>query len=42
MPFSSTKQMRFMFARHPDVAKRWVKEAKRKGKSWMAKKTAKK
>ena len=27
MPFASKKQARFMFAKHPGVAKRWVKEA---------------
>lgn len=31
MPFKSQKQMRFMFAKHPKIAKRWVKEAKAKG-----------
>jgi hypothetical protein len=25
MPFKSRKQMRFMFARHPRIAKRWAK-----------------
>jgi hypothetical protein len=32
LPFTSEKQKRFMFAKHPDIAKRWVKEAKREGK----------
>jgi hypothetical protein len=27
MPFASEKQKRFMFAKHPEIAKRWVKEA---------------
>lgn len=26
MPFKSAAQMRFMFAKHKDIAKRWVKE----------------
>jgi hypothetical protein len=26
MPFKSKAQMRFMFARHPEIAKRWTKE----------------
>lgn len=26
MPFQSEKQKRFMFAKHPDIAKRWSKE----------------
>jgi hypothetical protein len=26
MPFKSKAQMRFMFARHPTIAKRWAKE----------------
>lgn len=33
MPLKSRKQMRAMFAKHPKIAKRWVKEAKRAGKS---------
>jgi hypothetical protein len=28
MPFESKKQERYMFAQHPDIAKRWVSEAK--------------
>lgn len=28
MPFQSAKQMRFMFARHKETAKRWVKDAR--------------
>lgn len=31
MPFRSKAQARFMFARHPRIAKRWVKEAKGRG-----------
>jgi hypothetical protein len=27
MPFSSKAQMGYMFANHPDIAKRWQKEA---------------
>jgi len=26
MPFKSKAQMRFMFAKHPEIAKRWAKE----------------
>ncbi len=26
MPFRSAKQRRFMFAKHPAIAKRWVKK----------------
>lgn len=26
MPFESKAQMRFMFARHPKIAKRWAKK----------------
>jgi len=26
MPFKSKKQARFMFAKHPRIAKRWAKE----------------
>ena len=26
MPFKSRAQMRFMFAKHPEIAKRWVKK----------------
>jgi hypothetical protein len=33
MPFVSEKQKRFMFAQHPDIAKRWVAESKREGKA---------
>lgn len=28
MPFASEKQRKFMFAKHPEIAKRWVKEGK--------------
>lgn len=31
MPFRSKAQARFMFARHPTIAKRWVREAKAQG-----------
>lgn len=30
MPFSSEKQVRFMYATHPKIAKRWTKEQERK------------
>ena len=26
MPFKSKKQKKFMFAKHPDIAKRWAKK----------------
>ena len=26
MPFRSTKQRRFMYAKHPEIAKRWAKK----------------
>ena len=26
MPFKSAKQLRFMYAKHPDIAKRWAKK----------------
>lgn len=26
MPFRSVRQMKFLFARHPDIAKRWASE----------------
>ena len=29
MPFRSTAQQRFMYARHPEIAERWTKEMKR-------------
>lgn len=37
MPFRSAKQRRFMYAKHPKIAKRWAKKyggkvRKRKGK----------
>ena len=31
MPFESDRQRRFMFARHPKIARRWVAEAKEEG-----------
>lgn len=27
MPFKSEKQRRFMYAKHPEIAKRWSREA---------------
>jgi hypothetical protein len=30
MPFRSAKQRRFLYARHPKIARRWASEAKRK------------
>jgi len=29
MPFKSEKQRKFMWSQHPDIAKRWAKEADR-------------
>lgn len=28
MPYASEKQRRFMYAKHPEIAKRWDKEGK--------------
>lgn len=28
MPYTSEKQRKFMYARHPEIAKRWDKEGK--------------
>jgi len=30
MPFASEKQRKFMWAKHPRIAKRWAHEAKRR------------
>lgn len=30
MPFRSEKQRRFMWSKHPEIAKRWASEAKGK------------
>lgn len=40
MPFKSAKQRRFMFWKHPKIAKRWAKEekAQKKGKTSDTKK----
>jgi hypothetical protein len=32
MPFKSAKQRRFLFARHPKIAKKWAAEAKKRRK----------
>jgi len=32
MPYKSAKQMRFMHAQHPEIAKKWDKEQKASGK----------
>lgn len=42
MPFRSEKQRRFMYAKHPDIAARWTKEAKAAGKKPVQKKAVKK
>jgi hypothetical protein len=31
MPFKSERQRRMMWAQHPEIAKRWADEQKRKG-----------
>jgi len=36
MPFASKSQQRFMFAKHPRIAKRWAHKMKRKGQSIKA------
>jgi hypothetical protein len=41
MPYKSEKQRRFMHAKHPDIAKRWDREAKSK-KSTKRKRSVKK
>lgn len=33
MPFKSKAQQRFMFAKHPTIAKRWAGEMEEKGQS---------
>jgi len=33
MPFESDRQRRFMYAKHPKIARRWTREAKKKGES---------
>ncbi len=33
MPFKSKAQMRYMFANHPEIAKRWESEHKQTGKN---------
>lgn len=38
MPFKSEKQRRYMHAKHPDIAKRWEREAKAKKKKSARKK----
>jgi hypothetical protein len=42
MPFKSQKQRRFMHAKHPKMAMRWEKEARRKGKPAARKKRKRK
>jgi hypothetical protein len=37
MPYSSEKQRRFMYAKHPNIAKKWAKE----GKNYVKKKYSK-
>lgn len=33
MPFKSKAQERFLFVKHPDIARRWANEMKKKGQS---------
>lgn len=42
MPFESEKQRRYMHAKHPEIAAKWEREAKRKGTAAVKKKTPKK
>jgi len=46
MPFKSEKQRRFLHAKHPEIAERWEREAKRKkgrtGKKAQGKRSQKK
>jgi hypothetical protein len=42
MPFKSTKQRKFMHAKHPTIAKRWENEAKAGGKPAVSKRKGKK
>lgn len=41
MPFKSEKQRKYMHAQHPEIANRWEKEAKSKGKPSVQKKQKK-
>ena len=40
MPFQSEKQRRYLFAKHPAIAKRWAKEYGTKPVRKVAKKTS--
>ena len=42
MPYKSDKQRKFMHAKHPEIAKRWDKEAGGKVKKSKASKSSKK
>ena len=42
MPFKSERQRRFMYAKHPSIAKRWTAEAKAGSKPAISKRRAKK
>jgi len=37
MPFKSEKQMRYLFANKPEVARKFVKDSKKKRKSLISK-----
>lgn len=36
VPFESLAQMRFMYSKHPRLAKKWAKKQKKKGKSFKS------
>jgi hypothetical protein len=36
MPFKSDRQRRYLYAKHPRIAKRWAREAKGKSKRTLA------
>lgn len=42
MPFKSEKQRRYMWATHPELARKWEEEAKRQHKPAVQKKQKKK
>ena len=37
MPFESEKQRRYMWAKHPKIARRWANEEKKKGSEYSNK-----
>jgi len=42
MPFKSEKQRRYMWAKHPEIAKRWEEEEKNRKKRKKSKRRKKK